>query len=124
VLPLGATINMNGTALYQAIAAIFIAQVFSIDLTMGQQLTIILTATLAAVGAAGVPGAGMVTLAVVLTTVNIPEVGIAIIFGLDRLLDMCRTVVNVTGDLTVTAVVAKSEGEKFTFTSGKDLVEG
>ncbi|MEM8888264.1 MAG: dicarboxylate/amino acid:cation symporter, partial [Bacteroidota bacterium] len=112
VLPLGATINMDGTAAYQAVAALFIAQVFGFDLDMTAQLTIILTATLASVGAAGVPGAGMITLALVLSTLGIPEAGIALIFGLDRLLDMCRTVVNIIGDLTLTAVMAKSEGEE------------
>lgn len=113
VLPLGSTVNMDGTALYQGVAAMFIAQVFvpgGIDLT--DQLTIVLTATLASVGAAGVPGAGMVTLAMVLTAVGIPEVGIALILGMDRLLDMFRTAVNVTGDLAVTATMAVMEGEK------------
>jgi proton glutamate symport protein len=124
VLPLGATINMDGTALYQAIAAIFIAQVFDIDLSFTAQLTIILTATLASVGAAGVPGAGMITLALVLSTVGIPETGIALIFGLDRILDMCRTVVNITGDLTLTMVMAKSEGEEINIQSGKDIIPG
>ena len=112
VLPLGSTVNMDGTALYQGVAAMFIAQVFVPDgLTMVDQLTIVLTATLASVGAAGVPGAGMVTLAMVLTAVGIPEVGIALILGMDRLLDMFRTAVNVTGDLAVTASMAALEGE-------------
>ncbi|WNJ21320.1 cation:dicarboxylate symporter family transporter [Pontibacter sp. G13] len=111
VLPLGATINMDGTALYQAVAALFIAQVYDIQLDFAAQMTIILTATLASVGAAGVPGAGMITLALVLATVGVPESGIALIFGLDRILDMCRTVVNIIGDLTLTLVMAKSEGE-------------
>lgn len=124
VLPLGATINMDGTALYQAVAAIFIAQVYAIDLSVGQQLTIILTATLASVGAAGVPGAGMITLALVLSTLGVPETGIALIFGLDRILDMCRTVVNVNGDLTLTAIMAKSEGEELKITTGKDMIDG
>ncbi|MEM6800794.1 MAG: dicarboxylate/amino acid:cation symporter [Bacteroidota bacterium] len=124
VLPLGATINMDGTAAYQAVAALFIAQVFGFDLDMTAQLTIILTATLASVGAAGVPGAGMITLALVLSTLGIPEAGIALIFGLDRLLDMCRTVVNIIGDLTLTAVMAKSEGEELNITVGRDVIPG
>ncbi len=111
VLPLGATINMDGTALYQGVAAIFIAQVYGMDLSTSQQLTMILTATLASIGAAGVPGAGMITLAVVLETADVPLEGIALIFGLDRLLDMFRTSVNIVGDLTCTTVMAKSEGE-------------
>lgn len=124
VLPLGATINMDGTALYQAVAAIFIAQVFGIDLTITQQLTIILTATLASVGAAGVPGAGMITLALVLTTLGIPETGLALIFGLDRLIDMCRTTINIIGDLTLTAVMAKSEGETVQIYHDRDVIPG
>ena len=124
VLPLGATINMDGTALYQAVAALFIAQVFQIPLDATAQLTIILTATLASVGAAGVPGAGMITLALVLTTLNIPEAGIALIFGLDRMLDMCRTVVNIIGDLTLTVVMAKSEGETVQIYKDRDIIPG
>lgn len=124
VLPLGATINMDGTALYQAVAALFIAQVFQIPLDLTAQLTIILTATLASVGAAGVPGAGMITLALVLGTLGIPEEGIALIFGLDRLLDMCRTVINIFGDLTLTMVMAKSEGETIHIRLDQDIVEG
>ena len=111
VLPLGATINMDGTALYQGVAAVFIAQVFGIELSATQQLVMILTATLASVGAAGIPGAGMITLAVVLSTADIPPTGIALIFGIDRILDMFRTTVNITGDLTCAAVIARSEGE-------------
>jgi len=120
VLPLGSTVNMDGTALYQGVAAIFIAQVFNIDLTIGAQLGIVLTATMASIGAAGVPGAGMVTLAMVLTASGIPQVGIALILGVDRLLDMFRTGVNVTGDLAVTAVMAATEGEKLRYLSGAD----
>ncbi|MEE2787838.1 MAG: dicarboxylate/amino acid:cation symporter [Myxococcota bacterium] len=112
VLPLGSTVNMDGTALYQGVAALFIAQVFSIDLSLVDQLTIVLTATMASIGAAGVPGAGMVTLAMVLTATGIPQVGIALILGMDRLLDMFRTAVNVTGDLAVTSAMAVSEGEQ------------
>lgn len=124
VLPLGATINMDGTALYQAVAAMFIAQVYSIELGFVAQLTIILTATLASIGAAGVPGAGMITLALVLSTLGIPEAGIALIFGIDRLLDMCRTVVNVVGDLTLTVLMAKTEGEEVVIQSGRDVIPG
>jgi Na+/H+-dicarboxylate symporter len=111
VLPLGATINMDGTSLYQAVAAVFIAQAFGIDLDLSQQLTIVLTATLASIGAAAVPGAGMVMLVIVLGAINVPAEGLALIFGVDRILDMLRTVVNVTGDATVATVVASSEGK-------------
>ncbi len=111
VLPLGSTVNMDGTALYQGVAAIFIAQAFQVDLSLGDQLTIVLSATVASIGAAGVPGAGMITLAMVLTAVGIPATGVALILGMDRLLDMFRTAVNVTGDLAVTATMAVSEGE-------------
>ncbi len=109
VLPLGSTINMDGTSLYQAVAAIFIAQVYGIDLSLTQQLGIVLTALVASVGSAGVPGAGMIMLGIVLQSENIPIEGIALIMAPDRILDMCRTVVNVTGDATVTAVIAKTE---------------
>ncbi len=108
VLPVGATINMDGTSLYQAVAAIFIAQAFGMDLTLMQQLGIIMTATLASIGSAAVPGAGMVMLVIVLGSAGIPEAGLALIFAVDRPLDMCRTVANVTGDATVSMVVAKS----------------
>lgn len=111
VLPLGATINMDGTSLYQAVAAVFIAQAFGVDLDLSQQLTIVLTATLASIGAAAVPGAGMVMLVIVLGAINVPSEGLALIFGVDRILDMMRTVVNVTGDATVATVVASTEGE-------------
>jgi Na+/H+-dicarboxylate symporter len=111
VLPLGATINMDGTSLYQAVAAVFIAQAFGYDLDLSQQLTIVLTATLASIGAAAVPGAGMVMLVIVLSSIGIDPEGIALIFAVDRILDMLRTVVNVTGDATVASVVAASEGE-------------
>ena len=112
VLPLGSTVNMDGTALYQGVAAVFIAQVFRIDLTLADQLAIVLAATMASIGAAGVPGAGMVTLAMVLTAAGIPQVGLALILGMDRLLDMFRTTVNVTGDLAVASVIAVREGER------------
>ncbi len=113
VAPLGATINMDGTALYQGVAAIFIAQLFGLDLTLGQQLTIVLTATLASIGTAAVPGAGIIMLIIVLQGLDMPEEivtgGIAVILGVDRILDMCRTACNVTGDCMVTAVVAAGE---------------
>ncbi|MEM0998331.1 MAG: cation:dicarboxylase symporter family transporter [Bacteroidota bacterium] len=124
VLPLGATINMDGTALYQGVAAIFIAQVYGIDLSFTSQLIMVLTATLASVGAAGVPGAGMITLAVVLGTAGIPIEGIALIFGLDRILDMFRTMINIIGDITCAAVLAKSEGETIELMKDQDMVPG
>ncbi|MEC8274109.1 MAG: dicarboxylate/amino acid:cation symporter [Bacteroidota bacterium] len=111
VLPLGATINMDGTSLYQAVAAVFIAQAFGYDLDLSQQLTIVLTSSLASIGAAAVPGAGMVMLVIVLSSIGIDPEGIALIFAVDRLLDMLRTVVNVTGDATVASVVAAAEGQ-------------
>jgi len=111
VLPIGATINMDGTSLYQAVAAVFIAQAFGMDLTLGTQLGIIATATLASIGSAAVPGAGMVMLVGVLGYAGIPEAGLALIFAVDRPLDMCRTVVNVTGDAAVSMLVAKSVGK-------------
>lgn len=111
VLPLGATINMDGTALYQGVAAVFIAQVYGIALTFGDQIAIVLTATLASIGTAAVPGAGIVMLVIVLRTIGVPVEGIALIVGIDRILDMCRTVVNVTGDAVVAIVVAATEGE-------------
>ncbi|OSY89460.1 glutamate:proton symporter [Tenacibaculum holothuriorum] len=115
VLPVGATINMDGTSLYQAVAAVFIAQALSFDLTFGDQLTIILTALLASIGSAAVPGAGMVMLVIVLEAVGFPAeklaIGLALIFAVDRPLDMCRTVINVTGDATVSTLVAKSVGK-------------
>ena len=110
VLPIGATINMDGTALYQGVAAVFIAQLYNMDLSIADQLTIVLTATLASIGTAGVPGVGMIMLVIVLQSVGIPLQGIAVILGVDRILDMCRTSCNVTGDAMVCAIVAKSEG--------------
>lgn len=112
VLPLGATINMDGTALYESVAAVFIAQVYGIDLTFGQQILIFLTATLAAIGAAGIPSAGLVTMAIVLKAVGLPLEGIGMILAVDRLLDMCRTTVNVWGDTVGCAVVARLMGEE------------
>ena len=111
VLPIGATINMDGTSLYQAVAAVFIAQAFGMDLSFGTQLGIIATATLASIGSAAVPGAGMVMLVGVLGYARIPEAGLALIFAVDRPLDMCRTVVNVTGDASVSMLVASSVGK-------------
>ena len=108
VLPIGATINMDGTSLYQAVAAVFIAQAFGMDLSFGAQLGIIATATLASIGSAAVPGAGMVMLVIVLAQAGIPEAGLALIFAVDRPLDMCRTTVNITGDAAVSMLVAKS----------------
>jgi len=107
VLPIGATINMDGTSLYQAVAAVFIAQAFGMDLSIYAQLGIVTTATLASIGSAAVPGAGMVMLVIVLAQAGIPEAGLALIFAIDRPLDMCRTVVNVTGDATVSMLVNK-----------------
>lgn len=111
VLPIGATVNMDGTSLYQAVAVIFLAQFHMVDLTLGQQLMIILTASLASIGSAAVPSAGLIMLIIVLESVGLNPAWIAIIFPVDRILDMCRTVVNVTGDATVSTLVAQSEGE-------------
>ena len=111
VLPIGATINMDGTSLYQAVAAVFIAQAFGMDLSLSAQLGIIATATLASIGSAAVPGAGMVMLVIVLAQAGIPEAGLALIFAVDRPLDMCRTTVNVTGDASVSMLVAKWLGK-------------
>lgn len=110
VLPLGATINMNGTSLYQGVSAVFIAQAMGLDLSLSQQLMIVLTATLAAVGTAGVPGAGLVMLVIVLEAAGIPAAGIALIMAPERILDMIRTMVNITGDASVSVVVASTEG--------------
>ena len=115
VLPVGATINMDGTSLYQAVAAVFIAQALNFDLTFSDQLMIVLTALLASIGSAAVPGAGMVMLVIVLESIGFPAdklgIGLALIFAVDRPLDMCRTVINVTGDATVSTVIAKLEGK-------------
>ena len=112
VLPIGATINMDGTAVYQAIAAVFIAQTFGLDLSLTAQLGIIVTATLASIGAAAVPSAGIIVLVIVLAQAGIPEAGLALIFAVDRPLDMCRTVVNITGDATVSMLVDKIVSKK------------
>ena len=111
VLPIGATVNMDGTSLYQTVAVLFLAQMHMVDLSLGQQLTIVLTATLASIGSAAVPSAGLVMLMVVLISVGLNPAWIAIIFPVDRILDMCRTVVNVTGDASVATMVAATEGE-------------
>jgi len=110
-LPLGATINMDGTALYQGVSAVFIAQFYGMGLTVPQQLTIVLTAVLASIGTAGTPMAGVITLAIVLKSIGVPLEGIALIMGVERILDMCRSVVNVTGDASCAVVVASSESE-------------
>ncbi len=110
-VPLGATINMDGTAIMQGVATVFIAQVYGVDLSMGAYITVILTATLASIGTAAVPGVGLITLALVLEQAGLPVEGIALIIGVDRLLDMVRTAVNVTGDVTVSVIVAKSENQ-------------
>lgn len=110
-MPLGATINMDGTALYQGVCAVFIAQAYGVDLNSSQYLTIILTATLASIGTAGVPGAGLIMLSLMLTSVGLPLEGVAIIAGIDRILDMARTALNVAGDSAIACVVARSEGK-------------
>jgi len=112
VLPIGATVNMDGTSLYQAVAAVFIAQAMGTELTLSDQLVIVLTATLASIGSAAVPGAGIVMLVIVLGSIGVPEKGIALIFAVDRILDMCRTTVNVTGDATVALLVNRSQEAK------------
>ncbi|MCY4544903.1 MAG: cation:dicarboxylase symporter family transporter, partial [Gemmatimonadetes bacterium] len=109
VLPLGATINMDGTALYQAVAAVFIAQALGLGLDMTAQLQIVLTAVLASIGTAAVPGAGIIMLIIILETIGVPAAGIALILGVDRILDMCRTAVNVTGDAAVATSVNAME---------------
>jgi Na+/H+-dicarboxylate symporter len=111
-LPLGATINMDGTALYQGVSALFVAQIYGMDLGIGQQLTIVLTATLASIGTAGAPAAGIMMLAIILRSIGVPLEGIALILGVERILDMCRTVVNVTGDACCAVVVSATEKGK------------
>ncbi len=121
-LPLGATINMDGTAIMQGVATVFIAQLFGVDLTMNQYMMVIVTATLASVGTAGVPGVGLIMLSMVLTQVGLPVEGIAIIMGIDRILDMTRTAVNITGDAVCTVIIAQGEGDlnKDIFNAKKD----
>ena len=109
VLRLGATINMDGTALYQGVCALFVAQIYGVDLSVGQYVTIIFTGTLASIGTAGVPGAGLIMLTMILTAVGLPLEGAALIAGIDRILDMPRTTVNITGDATVSLIVDKGE---------------
>lgn len=111
VLPVGATVNMDGTSLYQAVAAVFIAQALGLGLDVYQQITIVVTATLASIGAAGVPGAGIIMLVIVLKAIHVPVEGIGLILGVDRILDMMRTTVNITGDAAVSVVVASTEGQ-------------
>ncbi|WP_026999863.1 dicarboxylate/amino acid:cation symporter [Eisenibacter elegans] len=122
VLPLGATINMDGTALYQSVAAVFIAQALGMELSITQQLMIVMTATLASIGSAGVPGAGMVMLVIVLEAIQVPPEGIALIVGVDRLLDMCRTIANVTGDAAVCLIVSEGERSKAAAEAKQELV--
>ncbi|MHB9029734.1 MAG: dicarboxylate/amino acid:cation symporter [Candidatus Latescibacterota bacterium] len=111
VLPLGATLNMDGTAIYQGVTALFIAQVYGIELTFTHYVTIVISATLASIGTAGVPGAGMIMLSLVLSSVGLPLEGVALIAGIDRILDMIRTTVNITGDAAGSVIIARSEGE-------------
>lgn len=118
VLPLGATINMDGTAIYQGVCAVFIASCYGINLSLGDMATIVLTATLASIGTAGVPGAGMVMLAMVLQSVNIPVEGIALVAGIDRIFDMGRTTINITGDAACAVIVSKMEDRKAERTRG------
>lgn len=112
VLPLGATMNMNGTALFEGVTAVFLAQVFGVHLTFVQQIVILILSVVSAVGAAGVPGGSIPLLVVVITSVGVPAEGIAIIIGVDRLLDMCRTTLNVTGDIACAAYISRTEGVK------------
>ena len=122
-VPLGATINMDGTAIMQGVAVVFISQAFGIELGLNAYLTVILTATLASIGTAGVPGVGLITLSMVLNSVGLPVEGIGIIMGIDRILDMTRTAVNVTGDAICTTIVAKQEGEFNEETFYSDVIE-
>jgi len=124
VLPIGATVNMDGTALYQGVAAIFIAQIYGIDLGMAEQATIVVSATMASIGAAGVPGAGMLTLAMVLAAVGVPVQGVALIIGVDRVLDMFRTMTNVIGDCTATVLLSRLQGDNLRVVSpGEDAAD-
>lgn len=111
VLPIGATVNMDGSSLYMAVAAVFLAQLHLIDLTLSQQLVIVLTATMGSIGTAAVPGASLVMLIIIMQTLGLNPAWVAIIFPVDRILDMCRTVANITGDATVAGIIASSEGE-------------
>ena len=109
MLPIGATVNLDGTSLYQCVAVVFLAQMHMIDLTLSQQLVIVFTATMASIGSAAVPSAGLIMLIIVLDSVGLNPAWISIIFPVDRILDMCRTVVNVTGDATVSSIIESSE---------------
>lgn len=124
VLPLGATVNMDGTALYQGVAALFIAQIYGLELDLAAQATVVGAATAASIGAAGVPGAGMITLVMVLTAIGVPTEGVALILGVDRLLDMFRTGVNVVGDASVTAAIARLEGESLQIVGAEGDLRG
>lgn len=125
VLPLGATINMDGTALYESVAAIFIAQVYGIELGIGQQIVIFMTASLAAIGAAAIPGAGLITMSIVLGAVGLPIEGIGLILAVDRILDMFRTTVNVFGDCVGTIVVdSMMDNKEFSNSEDNPLIEG
>jgi DAACS family dicarboxylate/amino acid:cation (Na+ or H+) symporter len=112
VLPLGATLNMNGTALYEGATVLFLAQVFGLSLSLGQQLIVVLMSVVTAIGVAGIPGGSLPLLMMVLGMVGVPMEGIAIILGIDRILDMCRTVLNVTGDLVTATIVTRVEGRR------------
>ena len=111
VLPLGATMNMNGTSLYEGVTVLFLAQVFGIELSLGAQVIVVILSVITAVGAAGVPGGSLPLIMVVLATVGVPAQAIAVILGVDRILDMCRTTLNVAGDLTAAAYVARTESD-------------
>lgn len=121
VLPLGATINMDGASLYQGVCALFVAQVYGLDLSLAQQLTVVLTGTLASIGAAGVPGASLIMLTMVLSSVGLPLDGVALVAGVDRILDMARTTLNVTGDASAAVIVAASEGELVNTSVSNDI---
>jgi len=120
-IPLGATVNMDGTAIMQGVAVVFIAAVYGVDLTMGDYVAVILTATLASIGTAGVPGVGLIMLSMVLAQVGLPIEGIALIMGVDRILDMTRTAVNITGDAVCTLIIAKTEGEELDITLNEEV---
>ncbi|HNJ72063.1 MAG TPA: cation:dicarboxylase symporter family transporter, partial [bacterium] len=115
VLPLGATTNMNGTALYEGLTVLFLAEIFGVDLTLGQQAFVVVMTVLTAIGTAGIPGGSLPMIVLVLQSVNVPAEGIGIILGVDRILDMGRTVLNVTGDITAAAYIAKTQGEPAQF---------
>jgi DAACS family dicarboxylate/amino acid:cation (Na+ or H+) symporter len=124
VLPLGATTNMNGTALYEGMTVLFLAEVFGVDLTLGQQALVVVMSVLTAIGTAGIPGGSLPLIVLVMQAVGVPAEGIGIILGVDRILDMGRTVLNVTGDVTAVAVVARLEGEPVRFPDRLRMEEG